>query len=370
VSLVEFHDLLESVAASLTDLFAGDISKVRIAAFEQQYPWVRTEGRRRFRARTIRAPDDAALGTADVLRVLELRGDPRERPCRLPDCRISGGSGATMKAQAAPRPGRRVPPSLEVACRTAGCKDGSIELANGQSPRCGWPPGGPARDPARGAPRRCPDRDHWPPRKRLRQHVRKRDRRRPPGRRQRVEPAVQVLRGARARRARAPGRRGVRGRRLPERSGSVADIVPPLLRLADAHGQKRRLSRGRVPGRGLADQSCAGARWNPRRGALDRRVPLPPRRRAPAGRALVPDPVRRGVLRRLGATGRRARRGGPGEPVAARRRSCRRRAMGRTSAGDRADGHPRRVHDAERAVPGRNDLSGRLGGSRLRWLPV
>ena len=52
VEFVESHDLLESVAASLTELFAGDIMSVRIAAFEEHYPWVRTEGLAHFRTRT------------------------------------------------------------------------------------------------------------------------------------------------------------------------------------------------------------------------------------------------------------------------------------------------------------------------------
>ena len=44
VRFVESHDLLESVASSLTELFAGDIMQTRIAAFERHYPWVDTAG--------------------------------------------------------------------------------------------------------------------------------------------------------------------------------------------------------------------------------------------------------------------------------------------------------------------------------------
>jgi pyrroloquinoline-quinone synthase len=66
VGFVASHDLLESVAASLTELFAGDIMKVRIEAFERHYPWVDAEGLRYFRSRTRQAPRDAAFGLAFV----------------------------------------------------------------------------------------------------------------------------------------------------------------------------------------------------------------------------------------------------------------------------------------------------------------
>ncbi|MGH0029029.1 MAG: pyrroloquinoline-quinone synthase PqqC [Myxococcota bacterium] len=68
VELVETSDLLTSVASSLTELFAGDIMSVRIAAFEEHYPWVRTEGLHYFRTRTTQAPADAAFGLAYVKR--------------------------------------------------------------------------------------------------------------------------------------------------------------------------------------------------------------------------------------------------------------------------------------------------------------
>jgi pyrroloquinoline-quinone synthase len=68
VEFVESHDLLESVAASLTELFAGDIMALRIAAFEKHYPWVHTEGLRYFRTRTQQAPADAAFGLEFVKR--------------------------------------------------------------------------------------------------------------------------------------------------------------------------------------------------------------------------------------------------------------------------------------------------------------
>jgi pyrroloquinoline-quinone synthase len=67
VRFVESHDLLESVAASLTELFAGDIMQTRIDAFERHYPWVDTAGLRYFQSRTQQAPRDAAEGLHFVL---------------------------------------------------------------------------------------------------------------------------------------------------------------------------------------------------------------------------------------------------------------------------------------------------------------
>ncbi len=67
VRFVESHDLLESVAASLTELFAGDIMQTRIDAFEKHYPWVDTAGLRYFQNRTRQAPRDAAEGLRFVL---------------------------------------------------------------------------------------------------------------------------------------------------------------------------------------------------------------------------------------------------------------------------------------------------------------
>jgi pyrroloquinoline-quinone synthase len=67
VEFVQSHDLLESVASSLTELFAGDIMRERIAAFEKHYPWVEAGGLRYFRARTQQAPADAREGLRFVL---------------------------------------------------------------------------------------------------------------------------------------------------------------------------------------------------------------------------------------------------------------------------------------------------------------
>jgi len=67
VDLVLRADLLTAVAASLTELFAGNIMAVRIAAFERHYPWVDAEGLAYFRSRTTMAPRDAAYGLAFVI---------------------------------------------------------------------------------------------------------------------------------------------------------------------------------------------------------------------------------------------------------------------------------------------------------------
>jgi pyrroloquinoline-quinone synthase len=67
VRFVSGHDLLESVASSLTELAAGGLMAERIACFEKHYPWVKTEGLRYFRSRTEQAPRDAADGLRHVL---------------------------------------------------------------------------------------------------------------------------------------------------------------------------------------------------------------------------------------------------------------------------------------------------------------
>ncbi len=67
VELVERADLLTAVAASLTELFAGNIMAARISAFERHYPWVDAEGLAYFRSRTTIAPRDAAYGLAFVV---------------------------------------------------------------------------------------------------------------------------------------------------------------------------------------------------------------------------------------------------------------------------------------------------------------
>lgn len=89
VRFVEEHGLLECVAASLTELFAGELMEGRIAAFEEHYPWVDREGLAYFRSRTLQAPRDAgfALGWvlehAASLEVQERCVAALERKCEL-----------------------------------------------------------------------------------------------------------------------------------------------------------------------------------------------------------------------------------------------------------------------------------------------
>jgi hypothetical protein len=62
----------------LTELAAGEIMKVRVAAFERHYAWVEREGLRYFLERTQKAPADAAEGMAFVLANARSQAD-RER---------------------------------------------------------------------------------------------------------------------------------------------------------------------------------------------------------------------------------------------------------------------------------------------------
>ena len=89
VDLVERADLLVAVAASLTELFAGNIMVDRIAAFERHYPWVDAEGLAYFRSRTTAAPRDAAYGLAFVAEHARTHEDQQrcidalERKCEI-----------------------------------------------------------------------------------------------------------------------------------------------------------------------------------------------------------------------------------------------------------------------------------------------
>ncbi|MDJ0786037.1 MAG: pyrroloquinoline-quinone synthase PqqC [Myxococcota bacterium] len=67
VSFVEGHDLLESVASSLTEIAAGPYLGARADAFEKHYAWIAPEGLAYFRSRTQQAPRDAQEGLDYVL---------------------------------------------------------------------------------------------------------------------------------------------------------------------------------------------------------------------------------------------------------------------------------------------------------------
>ncbi len=60
VELVRHAPLVEAVASSLTECFAPDLMRARIAAWEQHYPWVATSGLTYFRERVPRASRDGA----------------------------------------------------------------------------------------------------------------------------------------------------------------------------------------------------------------------------------------------------------------------------------------------------------------------
>jgi pyrroloquinoline-quinone synthase len=58
---------VEAVASSLTELFAPDLMRRRIAAFPQHYPWVDTTALEYFRSRLVQAPRDSQQGLHLVL---------------------------------------------------------------------------------------------------------------------------------------------------------------------------------------------------------------------------------------------------------------------------------------------------------------
>lgn len=62
VAFVNSHELLESVASSLTELYAGSLMGERIKAFEKHYDWIAPDALAYFRSRTDQAPRDAEEG--------------------------------------------------------------------------------------------------------------------------------------------------------------------------------------------------------------------------------------------------------------------------------------------------------------------
>jgi pyrroloquinoline-quinone synthase len=59
---------IDAVASSLTELFAPDLMRRRIAAFPQHYPWVRPEALDYFKSRLTQAPRDSQQGLRLVLK--------------------------------------------------------------------------------------------------------------------------------------------------------------------------------------------------------------------------------------------------------------------------------------------------------------
>jgi pyrroloquinoline-quinone synthase len=68
IRFVREKTLLEAVASSLTELFAPDLHKTRIAALLEHYPFANDKTLAYFRTRLVQAPDDVAFGLAYVLR--------------------------------------------------------------------------------------------------------------------------------------------------------------------------------------------------------------------------------------------------------------------------------------------------------------
>ena len=66
VEFVSSHDLLASVASSLTESRAGALLGQRAEAFQKHYGWIADEGLAYFRSRTVQAPRDAREGLAFV----------------------------------------------------------------------------------------------------------------------------------------------------------------------------------------------------------------------------------------------------------------------------------------------------------------
>ena len=53
---------IDAVASSLTELFAPDLMRKRIAAFPEHYPWIQPEALRYFQSRLVQAPRDSQQG--------------------------------------------------------------------------------------------------------------------------------------------------------------------------------------------------------------------------------------------------------------------------------------------------------------------
>jgi pyrroloquinoline-quinone synthase len=53
---------IEAVASSLTELFAPDLMRKRIAAFPEHYPWIEADALEYFRSRLVQAPRDSQQG--------------------------------------------------------------------------------------------------------------------------------------------------------------------------------------------------------------------------------------------------------------------------------------------------------------------
>lgn len=62
VTFCKTRPWIEAVASSLTELFAPDLMRKRIAAFPEHYPWIRPDALDYFRSRLVQAPRDSQQG--------------------------------------------------------------------------------------------------------------------------------------------------------------------------------------------------------------------------------------------------------------------------------------------------------------------
>ena len=77
---------VESVASSLTELFAPDLMAERLAAFECHYPWIDPQGLAYFRARLTQAPRDSEHALQVVM-----------EHCRTPDEQAAAVAALSFK---------------------------------------------------------------------------------------------------------------------------------------------------------------------------------------------------------------------------------------------------------------------------------
>jgi pyrroloquinoline-quinone synthase len=73
IRFVREKSLLEAIASSLTELFAPDLHKTRIAALLEHYPFANDQTLSYFRTRLVQAPDDVAFGLSHVIRNVRTR---------------------------------------------------------------------------------------------------------------------------------------------------------------------------------------------------------------------------------------------------------------------------------------------------------
>jgi pyrroloquinoline-quinone synthase len=83
VQLVRERSLVEAVASSLTEHFAPDIMRTRIAAWQKHYPWVDAQALAYFRSRVPRAARDAQEAIAFVTSQARTRAAQEACMCAL-----------------------------------------------------------------------------------------------------------------------------------------------------------------------------------------------------------------------------------------------------------------------------------------------